>query len=237
MTRQLLLMAIIGAARVDAEMSAQELMDLAGKVRPSVMFIQTADDAGHPVATGTGFIVSDDGKLVTNQHVVKTGTRLTARAPGGRQYKVTAVLIEDKEHDLAVVQIENSRQPALPLGRTDELRAGTPVVVVGNPLGLESTVQAGNVTGFRKFLGSDRCLEITGPVIGRDGEFHREIIHGNGRQVVTDLAPGSSGSPVVDADGKVLGVVAAANFSGTPTVLAVPVEAVKELLARVASGR
>lgn len=213
-------------------MSAQELMTLAGKVRPSVMLIQTADDAGHPHAMGTGFIVSEDGKLITNRHVIQTGTRFTARAPGGRQYKVTAVLIEDKEHDLAVVQIENNRQPALSLGRTDELRAGTLVVVVGNPLGLESTVQAGTITGFRKFLGLNRCLEITGPVIGRDGEFHRDIIRGNGRQVVTDLAPGSSGSPVLDADGKVLGIITAISFADTPTVLAVPVEAVKELLRR-----
>jgi serine protease Do len=233
----LLILGLVLAGRVRAEMSADELTSLAAKVRASVMFMLTTDDAGRPVSVGTGFIVSEDGKLVTNHHVANAGPRLAARAPGGRQYRVVGVLAEDKEQDLVVLEIENNRQPPLSLAASQDLRVGTPVIMIGNPFGMESTVQEGTVSGFRKSSGARPWIEITGNVAGNGQDFHRRMVHGNGLQVVTDVAAGSSGSPVLDSSGKVLGVVTAIDRSKQPTALAIPCETVKELLARASRAR
>jgi serine protease Do len=232
----LLALGLVLASQVRAEMLADELTALAAKVRASVMFMLSADDAGRPVSIGTGFIISEDGKLVTNHHVSNAGPRLAARAPGGRQYRVLGVLAEDKEQDLVILEIENNRQPPLLLGGSQDLPLGTPVFMIGNPFGLESTVQQGTVAGFRKFSGARPWIEITGNVAVNGEGFHQRMVHGNGLQLVTDVAAGSSGSPVLDSSGKVLGVISVIGRTKQPTAFAIPVEAVKDLLARANSS-
>ena len=229
---KLVLLILMIAPLVRAEFSADELTRLATKVRASVLLMTATDEAGKPVAVATGFIVSDDGKLVTNRHVANAGPRLTAKAPGGRQYRVAGVLAEDSDQDLVVLKIENSRQPSLTLAGDDDPREGLPVIMVGNPLQLESTVQQGTISGFRTFLGTRRWIEVTGAIAGKNVPIHRELVHGQGLQVVTEIAPGSSGSPVLDAEGRVLGVITAIERSEPPVALAIPVEAVRQLLGR-----
>ena len=217
-----------------AEMSAEELTTLASKVRGSVMFMMIEDDAGHTIGSGTGFIVSNDGKLITNRHVVNAGPRLMAKAPGGKTYKVSGVLAEDTDQDLVVLQIDDHTLPALTLGASEDVAAGTPVVIVGNPLAMESTVQQGTVAGFRKFLGAPRWIEINAAIASGNHDSEAHIIHGQGLQVVTSVAHGSSGSPVFNASGIVIGVIAAIshNDAGREITLAIPVEAIKDLLKR-----
>lgn len=217
-----------------AEMAADELMALARKVRPGVMFIMVSDESGRVIASGTGFIVSDDGKLVTNRHVANAGPRITAKAPNGRQYRVLGALAEDSDQDLVVLQIEDARLPPLTLGSSDDVREGAPVVMIGNPVEMESTVQQGTVSGFRKFLESRRWIEITGSVARGRQDINQQMIHGEGLQVVTAIAPGSSGSPVLSSDGKVVGVITAVERAQQVVALAIPVEAVKELVSRAA---
>ena len=213
-------------------MSADELMALARKVRPCVMFILVADDSGRVIASGTGFIVSGDGKLVTNRHVANAGPRIVAKAPGGRQYRVLGALAEDSDQDLVVLQIEDSNLPPLTLGSSDGICVGMPVVMIGNPLAMESTVQEGTVSGFREFLGARRWIEITAAVASGRQDINQQVVHGEGLQVVTAVAPGSSGSPVLDSSGKVIGVITAVERAGQTDALAIPVEAVKELVSR-----
>ena len=220
---------------VRAEMSADELMALARKVRPCVMLIMAADESGRVIGSGTGFIVSADGKLVTNRHVAKLGPRLVAKAPGGRQYHILGALAEDSDQDLVVLQVEDCDLPPVPLGSSSDVREGTPVVMIGNPLEMESTVQQGTVAGYHQFLGARRWLEISGAVSSRHA-IDQQIIHGQGLQVVTTVAPGSSGSPVLDTNGNVLGVVTAIYRSNDVLALAIPVETVKELVNRAAQA-
>jgi S1-C subfamily serine protease len=99
-----------------AEMSADDLTALARKVRASVMFILVSNDSGRTIATGTGFIVSDDGKLITNRHVANAGPQIVVHAPGGRQYRVLGALAEDSDQDLVVLQLEDNRLPPVTLG-------------------------------------------------------------------------------------------------------------------------
>jgi S1-C subfamily serine protease len=227
---------LASAGLVRAEMSADDLMTLARKVRTGVMLMIVFNDSGREIASGTGFIVSGDGKLVTNRHVVNGGSRIIAKAPSGRQYRVLGILAEDSNQDLALLQIENRDMSPLKLGSSDDIRAGTPIVIIGNPLEMESTVQEGTVSGFRQFLGTRRWIEITAAFAGRRKDIHQQMIHGQGLQVVTDVGPGSSGSPVLDSSGKVIGVITAVERKKQVTVLAIPVEAVKELVSRAAQG-
>jgi S1-C subfamily serine protease len=225
---------LLSAGRVRAEMSADQLMTLARKVRPGVMLMIVFDDSGRGIGSGTGFVVSRDGKLVTNRHVANAGPRVVAKAPSGRQYRVLGALAEDSDQDLVLLQIENRDMSALTLGSSDDIRVGTPIVMIGNPLEMESTVQEGTVSGFRQFLGTRRWIEITAPFATRRKDMNQQMIHGQGLQVVTDVAPGSSGSPVLDSSGNVVGVITAVERTKQITVMAIPVEAVKELVSRAA---
>ena len=222
------------ASRVRAEMSADELMSLARRIRPGVMLMIVFDDSGRSIASGTGFIVSGDGKLITNRHVANAGSRIVAKSPSGRQYRVLGALAEDSDQDLVLLQIENRDLPPLTLGSSDDIRVGTPIIMIGNPLEMESTVQEGMVSGFRQFLGTRRWIEITAAVATGRKDINQQMIHGQGLQVVTAVAPGSSGSPVLDSSGKVVGVVTAVERGKQVTALAIPVEVVKELVSRAA---
>ena len=238
MRRRFLQIALAGigclASVGHAEMSADDLTTLTRKVRASVMFILVSNDSGRTIATGTGFIVSNDGKLITNRHVANAGPGIVAHAPGGRQYRVLGALAEDSDQDLVVLQIENNRLPPVALGASDNVSVGAPVLMVGNPLAMESTVQQGTVSGFRTFFGARRWLEISAAVATGQQDINSRIIHGQGLQVTTAVAPGSSGSPVFNANGEVIGVVTAIQRAEQSTALAIPVESVKELIARAA---
>ena len=215
-------------------MSADDLTMLARKVRASVMFILVSDESGRVIASGTGFIVSADGKLITNRHVANAGPQVVARAPGGRQYRVLGALAEDSDQDLVILQIEDNHLPPVTLGASENLSVGTPVLMIGNPLAMESTVQEGTVSGFRKFFDTRRWIEISAAVARGRQDINSHIIHGQGLQVTTAVAPGSSGSPVFNASGEVIGVVTAIERAEQSLALAIPVESVKELIARAA---
>src|SRR4051812_13237239 len=130
MLRRLLLM-LLCAWPARAEMSADDVMALTRNVRNGVMFMMMADENGRTIASGTGFIVSKDGKLITNRHVAEAGPRLVAKAVNGRIYHVQKILAEDADQDLAVLQLEENNLPSLPLGASENISQGTSLVMVG----------------------------------------------------------------------------------------------------------
>jgi S1-C subfamily serine protease len=226
-----------GAAQpIHADLSADDVMTVTHKVRGGVMFMMIADETGRTIASGTGFIVSNDGKLVTNRHVADAGPRLVAKAPNGRLYRVRGLLLEDTDQDVVVLQLEDADLPALTLGASENVGVGTPVVMVGNPLAMESTVQQGTVSGFRNFLGARRWIEINAAVAEGRQDDNKSFIHSQGLQVATSVAHGSSGSPVFNAGGEVIGMITAIDHdrSGQAVALAIPVEVVKELVTKAA---
>jgi len=149
-------------------------------------------------ASGSGVVVSADGYIVTNAHVVATARKVRVRiadqAPGGADGsmqpsgKMLAATVAgvDRETDLAVIRVDRSDLTPLPLGDSDSLHQGQLVMAFGNPLGLENSVSMGVVSSVaRQIKPDDTMLYI---------------------QTDAPINPGNSGGPLVDADGRVMGL-------------------------------
>src|SRR5438034_7848532 len=99
-----------------AQTAPLDLTSLAKKTRPAVLLLVVTDSGGKEISMGTGFLVSPDGKLITNYHVIKDGAGVTAKAENGAFYVVEGVLAADAENDLAVLKLRGKDFPALTLG-------------------------------------------------------------------------------------------------------------------------
>jgi len=139
--------------------------------------------------TGSGFIISPDGKILTNHHVVLGGHELTVTLANKKQYKAR-VTFTDHSNDLALVKIEpRETLTVLRLGDSDPLQVGQKVLAIGNPFGLEGTLTTGIVSSL------DRSIS---------DENGRTLEH----MIQTDAAinPGNSGGPLLDSHGNVIGI-------------------------------
>lgn len=173
------------------------IMLVAQKVSPAVVGIINQASAGYDFfgreylqdTGGTGVIISSDGYIVTNEHVVANTKSLTVSLADGRSFKARVVGSE-KSTDLAVLKIEATGLPTVSFGNSDTLKPGQLAVAIGNPLGMEfsRTVTAGIISGI------DRILNIN-----QDSAI---------RLIQTDavINPGNSGGPLVNANGEVIGL-------------------------------
>ena len=170
----------------------------------------TRDDG---VATGSGFAI-EGGRVVTNQHLVEGAAEVAVRL-NGRRARVR-VLQSDPSTDLAILALRpaQARQTkALPLGNSSAVRPGDPAVAIGNPYGLRGSLSAGVVSAVGR--------RIEAP----DGSRLRGAI-----QTDTAINPGNSGGPLLDGDGRVIGVISQGRGDGI--AFAVPVSAVERLARR-----
>jgi S1-C subfamily serine protease len=215
MNRLLLLAMFILPSNVAtyAETESIDLKALAKKARPAVMLLVVSDSEGNEIASGTGFLVSADGKLITNRHVIENGANVVAKAENGGLFGVAGVIAKDSEHDLVLLKVTCKDLPNLALGSSEKVEAGTRIAVIGSPLGLEGTLSEGIISAVRdEPAGKDRWIQISAPV-----------------------SHGSSGSPVLNSNGEVIGVATLLIRSGQMLNFAIPVEVAKELLRKAAS--
>jgi serine protease Do len=118
-----------------------------------------------PTALGTGFLVSAEGVIVTNYHVIRTGNVAAVKFPDGTVLPVDGVLAVDKVRDLAVIKIHGKNFQTLTLGNSDRIEIGEDVVAIGNPLGLELTVSNGILSGVRTVeKEGGKFLQTTAPI-------------------------------------------------------------------------
>jgi S1-C subfamily serine protease len=157
---------------------------------------------------GTGFIVSPDGLIATNLHVVAGNSDITVTLSDHREFQVVEIWNGDVKRDLVIMRIQAKKLPVIPLGDSDNIHPGDAVVAIGHPLGLEDTVSNGLVSAVRK-LDKGTVLQISAPI-----------------------APGSSGGPIFNDHGEVIGVATAIMLGGQNINFGVPVSYVKELLKR-----
>ena len=165
-------------------------------------------------SSGSGFLIRQDGYLITNEHVVDNAERIQVKLADGRRFEGRLVG-KDERVDLALVKIEGTGLPVAPLGDSNRLRVGEFVLALGHPFGLEQTVSLGIVS--RK----GPPLQVATPGF----DF-----------IQTDAAvnPGNSGGPLVNMAGEVVGINSMAARNGT-IGFAIPVNIVKGLLPQLAS--
>ena len=137
-------------------------------------------------ASGSGFIVTSDGYILTNNHVVGKATEVEVKLSDGRKFKATKVGT-DPETDLAVIKIDATNLPTAVLGDSDKIQQGDWVLALGSPFGLEQTLTAGIISG----VGRD---------VSGDTPFDSFI------QTDASINPGNSGGPLVNMDGQVIGI-------------------------------
>ncbi len=187
--------------------SAQDyLPDLVRRIKPSAVAIETFDAKGNSVSRGSGFFIASD-RVITNRHVIERSSRVEIHTVDGRKYPAKGVLAIDGEGDLALLQVDIPAQFVRPLQIVRSVpREGESIVVIGNPFGLEGSVSNGIVSAVREISGYGRIIQITAPI-----------------------SPGSSGSPVVNMYGQVIGVASLQAAEGQSLNFAVPAERILQL--------
>ncbi|MFM8972820.1 MAG: S1C family serine protease [Actinomycetota bacterium] len=174
---------------------------IAKRVVPSTVNIMTTMRSGE--SAGTGIIISDDGFVLTNNHVIADSTNVKVDVGGRGDIRTATVLGYDVADDVALLKLADPSdlRPAR-IGDTDRVRVGDPVVAIGNQLGQGTKVTQGKVTGLNQDV-------TAGDGRGGRTETLRGMI-----QIDAPIKPGNSGGPLVDADGRVIGINTAASGRG-----------------------
>lgn len=199
---------------------------VATKTLPSIVTIQTSqsgesDEAGAiPVGTGSGVVITEDGYIATNEHVVADADTWTVRFEDGRIYPAT-LIGDDSLTDLAVLKIEATGLSPIEFGSLDDLQLGDPAVAVGNPLGQEggASVSSGIVSAFNRRVDFSDDSSLFGMI-----------------QTDAAINNGSSGGALVDAEGELIGITAAIGVSQSgPEGIgyAIPVNMVQRITAEI----
>jgi len=178
------------------------------RVMSSVVEIHILGEDGRPISSGSGIIVNRSGLVVTNYHVIAKATRARVVLADGEKIKVLGVRAVDADKDFAVLEIEASNLPAASLGDSDRLEAGDDLIAIGAPLGLPKTVTSGIVSQIRL-----------------DG--YRVIQH------TAAISPGSSGGPLLNDAGQVVGINSFLIKDGQSLFFALPINYVKFALDRL----
>ncbi|HVZ71898.1 MAG TPA: trypsin-like peptidase domain-containing protein [Polyangia bacterium] len=212
------------------------LADLADRARPAVVHVRgVVDDDAADAASGeagrtsigTGFIIHRAGFVVTNEHVVRNVVDLRVRLYDGRELPA-CVVGADGPTDIALLKVESPTPlPILPLGDSQAVRVGEPVVAIGNPFGFNHSVTAGIVSA------KERVVDRPSATEAHDPDLYSFFI-----QTDASINLGNSGGPLLDATGAVVGI-SAAFWAGHPLQpaqgigFAIPINIAKALLPRL----
>lgn len=150
----------------------------------NIVYIENRDSSNQVVATGSGFIATTDGKVVTNFHVINGAYSAVLKLYDGRSYSVSGVVNYDKDRDIAILQLPVSNINSVTLGNSGNIANGDDVVVIGNPLGLQNTVTTGVISATNRIINNQSWIQFSAPI-----------------------SPGSSGGLVFNSKGEVVGVV------------------------------
>jgi serine protease Do len=162
---------------------------------------------------GSGFVWSQDGIIVTNNHVVEGASRITVNFNDGKQL-AAKLLGVDPDSDLAVLRVEGKNFASAPIGTSGDLMIGETVVAVGNPFGLSGTVTTGVVSALGRSVPSET-----------QGRTYTDFI-----QTDASINPGNSGGPLLNLEGKVIGINVAIYAQGQGIGFAIPVDRAKKVI-------
>lgn len=169
------------------------------------MIVMT-DGGNRPVSLGSGFIVAPN-IVVTNYHVVSDAKRGTLKFVGDKDiYSISRIVATDPKSDIALLEVNGLNAPPLSLGADEPPQVGDDIYVIGSPKGFEGTFSRGNVSGIRE-IDDVQHLQITAPI-----------------------SEGSSGGPVLNSSGQVVGVAVATYKGGQNLNFAIPAKYVRRVL-------
>jgi len=186
----------------------QTVQQLAATVKKSVVVVTFQGRDGERQGLGAGFIIDPNGLIATNLHVIGEARPISVELQDGRKFDVTAIEATERSNDLAVLRIDAKDLPALPLGNSDELQDGQPIIAIGNPIGLERSVVSGVLSGRREIEG-------------------RAML-----QVALPIERGNSGGPLLDLQGRVHGLLTLKSLKTENLGFAMPINSLKPLLER-----
>jgi len=169
---------------------------------------------------GSGFIVTEDGYVVTNEHVIHNATKIEVTVTDQEEPLPAEVVWSDYDSDLAILKIKADRkfQP-IRMGDSDKIRPGDWAIAIGNPFGFEHTVTKGVISA----LGRPITIPATGSV-------SRARTYANLIQTDAAINPGNSGGPLLNIDGEVIGINTAVSLQGQGIGFAIPVNEVKGIV-------
>jgi len=183
---------------------ADSIPEIVAKAKPAIVEIVVTDATGAPKTLGTGFFVSPDGLVVTNFHVVQGASSIAAINNNGAVFLFQKTVAQPPGVDLAILKFQANDVPFLKLGRSIDKVEGETVIVIGSPTSLTRSVSDGIISAFRE---------------------NRSLI-----QITAPISQGSSGSPVMDEKGEVIGVATLENTQGQNWNFAIAVEKVSAAL-------
>ncbi|HEY6415517.1 MAG TPA: trypsin-like peptidase domain-containing protein, partial [Acidimicrobiales bacterium] len=198
------------------------------QVQPAVVSVQTKSlSVGNLISpevqegAGTGFIVSSDGKIVTNDHVVDGAQQVQVTLSDGTT-KSAKVLGADPNADLAVLKIDGTNLPTVKLGNSDDVAVGDPVVAIGNALALQGgpTVTEGIVSALGRTISEENGVRL------------QHVI-----QTDAAINPGNSGGPLVDSKGRVIGINTAVAGQAQNIGFAISIDQAKQVVNDLESGK
>ncbi len=236
-----------GPSAAKKPLTAKEIVNQSS---PAIVFIDVGD--GDQRQSGTGFILDKTGLIATNFHVVRGNKQIKVKTFGGDVYTVINVVGIDPGRDLAVLQIQPAKAlPTVRLGDSDQMSAGDQVITIGNPLGVfDYSVSSGLVSQVRPVCTNDmveyalknrpRLEELAKKAqSGRLSEPEREEVAKllctqelKYFQISAPISQGSSGGPLFNQSGEVVGVTTAIITAGQNINLAIPTNYLKSIVAR-----
>jgi serine protease Do len=232
---------VLWTSQAKRRAGALPLADLVERARPAVVHVrglaeegsapgERGDAEGGRTSIGTGFIVNKEGYVVTNEHVVRSVVDLRVRLYDGRELPA-CVVGADAPTDIALLKVDSAAPlPVLPLGDSEAVRVGDPVIAIGNPYGFNHSVTAGIISAKERVVDRSTLREA------RDQDIYSFFI-----QTDASINLGNSGGPLIDGAGAVIGVNAAF-WAGHPLQpaqgigFAIPINMAKSLLPRLHDG-
>jgi regulator of sirC expression with transglutaminase-like and TPR domain len=192
-------------APAKARREGKSVEQIAEQIKPSIVSITQVGRDG-PFGVGSGFVIGED-LIATNRHVIGEARRILVETSDRRSLEVTEIVANDARLDLAILRVSQKGLKTLPLGDSDSMRQGQPIVAMGNPAGLAFSVVDGVI--------SEPSRDVEGtPMI----------------QIAIPIERGNSGGPLVDRQGRVLGVLTLKSARTKNLGFAMPVNALKRLV-------
>ena len=190
------------------EKPVESLPSLIKRIKPSTVIIFAYDDKGEFLKLGSGFFISQNGDVITNYHVIQGASSAEIKTADEKTYPITYIVAGDEQNDIIRLSVNIPSQDVYPLSLSKAIpEVGERIIVYGSPLGWENTVSDGIVSAIRDIPDYGRVIQITAPI-----------------------SPGSSGSPVLNMQGEVIGVATFQSIKGQNLNFAIPSEKIVSLI-------